>query len=52
VRITVRVLGLDVLDLTIETDGDPATSPGDVTTAPVGFALTEAPAEVAMPDRS
>jgi hypothetical protein len=49
-RVCLRLMGLDVLDFTIETD--PVDEAGDSTTYPVGFTLAERPGEYDMPDRS
>ncbi len=50
-RLTLRLMGLDVLDIAVDTDTTPPPScdPGDCTTYPVGFT---APAEeYQVPDR-
>ena len=48
-RMTLRLLGLDLLDLTIETDAADD-EPGDCTTIATGFARTEAPPLEVLPD--
>lgn len=54
-RLTVRLMGLDVVDVTLDTDiVEYVTADaieGDSTAYPVGFALPEAPTEYAVPDR-
>lgn len=50
-RLTLRLLGLDILDFTLDTDNPSGDDPGDCTTSPVGFALPEQPAEYPMPNR-
>ena len=50
-RMTLRILGLDLLDLSIETEAAADEDPGDCTTSAVGFTKPEvAPLEVVMPD--
>lgn len=49
-RLTLRLLGLDVLDLELTTDAPADASPGDSTASAVGFTLPEAPLDVTMPD--
>lgn len=50
-HIALRVFGLDLLDLTIETDAAESDEPGDSTTSAVGFMRTEVPPlDVTMPD--
>lgn len=49
-RLTLRLMGLDVLDLNVETDGA-SDEPGDCTTYPVGYALPTPPEEFQVPDR-
>ena len=50
-RLTLRPLGLDVLDLSIETDSPSGDDPGDSTASAVGFTLPETPPlDVTMPD--
>lgn len=55
-RLTLRVLGLDLIDLAIETDApvyvSEDDSPGDCTTYPIGFSTPDpTPHEIACPDR-
>lgn len=54
-RLTLRFLGLDLLDLNVDTDAAcaPASDdPGDCTTYPVGFTMPDpAPYELDCPER-
>ena len=49
-RLTLRLLGLDMLDLSIETDAE-SDDPGDSTTSAVGFTVPEPPPlEAVLPE--
>lgn len=39
-RLTIRILGLEILQLEATTDDDNGTDPGDCTTTPIGFTPT------------
>jgi hypothetical protein len=50
-HVALRLFGLDLLDLTIETDPPESNEPGDSTANAVGFMRTEVPPlDVTMPD--
>lgn len=50
-RMSVRLLGLDLFEFSIETDAPEGRDPGDCTTNAVGFSLPEVPCEYPVPDR-